>query len=71
MASDEDRERRSKRRKRNIIKKHMVESKGAFAIKVHDARKTEYKREKLRTNGIDLTTSESEEEYDNNDEGTI
>lgn len=54
MSSEEDRAKHSTRRKRNFVKRDMIsnELKGAFAIKVVDARKLEYERKKLRVTDI-------------------
>lgn len=54
MSSEEDRAKHSSRRKRNFVKKDMMsnELKGAFAIKVVDARKPEYERRKLRVTEV-------------------
>lgn len=54
MSSEEDRAKHSTRRKRNFVKRDMIsnELKGAFAIKVVDARKPEYERKKLRVTDI-------------------
>ncbi len=53
MASDEERLKHSVRR-RNKVRKDMLSNdlKGAFAIKIVDARKPEYHREKLRVTEI-------------------
>lgn len=59
MASDEERDRHSKRRKRNVMAKIMYENKGAFAIKAIDPRRPEYHREKLRVTDIYEDTDES------------
>lgn len=55
MADPEDREKRSRRRKRNRIAKILYdpnEYRGAFSLKVHEDKST-YKREKLRVNKVD------------------
>lgn len=60
MASDEERERHLKRRKRNFIAKSLRDSserRGAFALKIINPKKTIYKREK-----VDLKNIEKEEE---------
>lgn len=54
MASDEERERHSRRRKKNIYAKILFdpnEYKGAFSMKVVDP-KNRYKREKLSINSV-------------------
>lgn len=65
MSSEEDRAKHSSRRKRNFIKRDMMsnELKGAFAIKVIDARKPEYERKKLRV--TDLYEGYEEDATDN------
>lgn len=61
MSSEEERLKHSRRRKRNVMAKAIVETKGPFAIKVIDPRKGEYKREKMRVN---LYGSEEDDETD-------
>lgn len=54
MSDPEDRERRSRRRKRNRIAKILYdpnEYRGAFSLKVHED-KSNYKRQKLRVTDI-------------------
>jgi len=65
MSSEEDRAKHSSRRKRNFVKKDMMsnELKGAFAIKIVDARKPEYERRKLRVTEV----IEDELEYEDTD----
>lgn len=55
MGSVEDREKHSKRRKRNIYAKSLRDQgdhKGAFRLRVIDPRKTEYKRVRINPNEI-------------------
>ncbi len=54
MASTEFKEKHSKRLRNKYAKslRDQGDHKGAFSLKVHDARKTEYKREKMRVTDI-------------------
>lgn len=57
----------SKRRKRNIIAKHLKDTgdhKGAFAMKIHDARKEEYKRVHIKPTQIILDGDEEDWDTD-------
>lgn len=49
MSDPETRERRGKKF-RNPVAKELYENKGAFAIRVLNPKKTEYKRKKMRIN---------------------
>lgn len=56
MSSPEDRERGSKRRRRNRIAKILYdpnEYRGAFSLKVHEDKKSTYHRKKLRVEDVD------------------
>lgn len=56
MASDEERERHSRRRKKNVYAKILFdpnEYKGAFSMKVVDP-KNKYKREKLSIKEVEI-----------------
>lgn len=56
MTDPDDREKHSRRRKRNIMAKVLRdpgEHRGAFALKVIDSRKTKYKREKINVRQIE------------------
>ena len=55
MADIEVKFKHSLNRKRNFMAKHLHdpnEYKGAYAMKVHDTRKTDYKRTKLRVTDV-------------------
>lgn len=61
MSDPEERDRRSRRRKKNRIAKILHdpnEYRGAFSLKVHEDKKSTYKREKLRVEDIDKYVSE-------------
>lgn len=64
MSSEEDRFKHSVRR-RNKVRKDIFSNdlKGAFKIKVLDARKPEYERKKVRVTEI----TESEDDYETED----
>ena len=66
MSSEEERFKHSRRRKRNVLAKAIVETKGPFAIKVVNPKKGEYKREKIRLDKI-----YGREEDDETDSGGI
>lgn len=56
MGNEEDKERHSKRRKRNFIAKILRDSgdhKGAFALRVINPKKTTYKRQKIDIRNIE------------------
>lgn len=62
MSDFETREKRSRSRKKNIMAKALRDRgdlKGAFALKVIDSRKSEYKRERIKVNEV---LNESEED---------
>lgn len=66
MADEDTKYKHSQRRKRNMVKKDMFSNdrKGAYAIKVIDARKPEYERVKLRPNVVAVQIEdEVEEDY--------
>ena len=63
MASDEERDRHSRRRKKNVYAKILFdpnEYKGAFSMKVIDP-KNKYKREKLSAKDIEMEINKEDE----------
>ena len=63
MASDEERERHSRRRKKNVYAKILFdpnEFKGAYSLKVIDP-KNKYKREKLSVKDIEMEINKEDE----------
>lgn len=59
MASEEDREKHSRKRKRSLLeKKDRSENKGAFSFKPKNPKKEEYKREKLDLRKLETGTEE-------------
>lgn len=60
MADIEEKEKHQKRLKRNFIAKALRtgENKGAFALKIHDPRKTLYKRKKISIKEINIESFE-------------
>lgn len=64
MSSPEDRERGSRRRKRNRIARILHdpnEFRGAFSLKVHEDKKSTYHRQKLRVQDVDEYKEEEDE----------
>lgn len=66
MASNEEREKHSRRRKRNLITKSLRDS-GAFKPKVINPKKTDYKREHLSIRDITFGDKNGEKVMVNDD----
>lgn len=61
MSDEEAKTRHSTRRKKNIMAKNLFDPgdhRGAFALKVVNPKKGEYKREKIRVNDLDKLIEE-------------
>lgn len=60
MSELEERERRSKRRKRNLMARSLRES-GAFKLRIEDPKKGQYKRENLSVRGLTKLIEEEDD----------
>lgn len=60
MSSEETREKVSRKRKRNLVAKHLMDRKGPYKIRTIHPKKCEYKRENFRVND-DFREEETED----------